>query len=152
VPAFAGLGAPYWDPDARGAILGLTRDSGINEIVTATIQAIAYQTRDLVSAMAEDGIEPSVIRVDGGMAANNWFLGFLADILGLPVERPANVESTVLGAAILAGLQSGVYGSLEEITALWSSDAVFESAMAEQTRTDLYAGWQEAVGRVRSHY
>ncbi|MED5420605.1 MAG: glycerol kinase GlpK, partial [Pseudomonadota bacterium] len=123
VPAFAGLGAPYWDPEARGAILGLSRDSGIDEIVTATLQAIAYQTRDLTDAMFEDGIEPSMIRVDGGMVTNNWFLGFLADILGVPVERPRNTESTVLGAAWLAGLQSGVYESLDDITNLWSSDA-----------------------------
>ncbi len=150
VPAFAGLGAPYWDPDARGAILGLSRDSGIDEIVTATLQAIAYQTRDLVSAMSDDGIEPSIIRVDGGMVANDWFLGFLADILGLPVERPKNAESTVLGAAWLAGLQSGVYGSIDDIAALWESDAVFESSMNADRRASLYAGWQQAVARVRS--
>jgi glycerol kinase len=118
--------------------------------VTATLQAIAYQTRDLVSAMSEDGIEPSIIRVDGGMVANDWFLGFLADILGLPVERPANTESTVLGAAWLAGLQSGVYGSLDEVSALWASDAVFTPSMSADRRADLYAGWQQAVARVRS--
>ena len=150
VPAFAGLGAPYWDPDARGAILGLSRDSGIGEIVTATLQAVAYQTRDLVSAMADDGINPSVIRVDGGMVANEWFLGLLADILGLPVERPKNIESTVLGAAFLAGLQCGVYASLDDIASLWASDAVFEPSMNKERRDVLYAGWQDAVGRVRS--
>ena len=150
VPAFAGLGAPYWDPNARGAILGLSRDSGINEIVTATLQAVAFQTRDLVNAMAEDGITPSIIRVDGGMVANDWFLQFLADILGLPVERPKNVESTVLGAAYLAGLQRGVYGSVEDISALWSSESVFNPAMEESRRESLYGGWQHAVNRVRS--
>jgi glycerol kinase len=150
VPAFAGLGAPYWDPHARGAILGLSRDSGIDEIVTATLQAVAYQTRDLVAAMSDDGIEPSVIRVDGGMVANDWFLQFLADILGLPVERPANVESTVLGAAFLAGLQAGVFASTDEIAALWASDAVFRPAMDPGRRESLYAGWQEAVSRVRT--
>ena len=150
VPAFAGLGAPYWDPNARGAILGLSRDSGADEIVTATLQAVAYQTRDLIEAMSEDGIDPRIIRVDGGMVANDWFLQFLADILGLPVERPANVESTVLGAAYLAGLQTGIYASTEEIAALWSREAIFEPAMEEGRRDALYAGWQEAVRRVRS--
>jgi len=150
VPAFAGLGAPYWDPDARGAILGLSRDSGQAEIVTATLQAVAYQTRDLIDAMSEDGIQPNVIRVDGGMVSNDWFLGFLADILGLPVERPKNVESTVLGAAFLAGLQSGVYSSVDEIASFWESDAVFEPAMDDLRRSQLYAGWQDAVRRVRS--
>jgi glycerol kinase len=150
VPAFAGLGAPYWDPNARAAILGLSRDSGIDEIVTATLQAIAYQTNDLVKAMSSDGIDPSVIRVDGGMVANNWFLQFLADLLGLPVERPVNVESTVLGAAALAGLQSGMFASTEEIASLWKSDAVFEPAMDAGRRDALYSGWQSAVDRVRS--
>ena len=150
VPAFAGLGAPYWDPHARGAILGLSRDSGINEIVTATLQAVAYQTRDLVAAMSDDGIDPSIIRVDGGMVANDWFLQFLADILGLPVERPANTESTVLGAAFLAGLQSGVFDSIDDIGALWSTSAVFEPEMEAARRAELYDGWQAAVRRVRS--
>ena len=150
VPAFAGLGAPYWDPEARGAILGLSRDSGIAEIVTATLQAVAYQTRDLVEAMSEDGIVPSVIRVDGGMVSNDWFLEFLAGILAVPVERPENIESTVLGAAYLAGLQSGVYSSIDEIESYWASDAIFDPAMDAEQRADLYAGWQDAIGRVRS--
>jgi glycerol kinase len=150
VPAFAGLGAPYWDPHARGAILGLSRDSGIDEIVTATLQAVAYQTRDLVAAMSDDGIDPSIIRVDGGMVANDWFLQFLADILGLPVERPANTESTVLGAAFLAGLQSGMFDSIDDIGALWSKSAVFEPEMDTARRAELYDGWQAAVRRVRS--
>ncbi len=149
VPAFAGLGAPYWDPNARGAILGLSRDSGINEIVTATLQAVAYQTRDLIEAMTDDGLHCSVIRVDGGMVANDWFLQFLADIVNVAVERPVNVESTVLGAAYLAGLQSGVYDSIDAIAELWASDRIFEPAMAEEKRNALYAGWQDAVGRVR---
>jgi glycerol kinase len=150
VPAFAGLGAPYWDADARGAILGLSRDSGIDEIVTATVQAIAYQTRDLTEAMADDGVEPGLIRVDGGMAANNWFLQFLADILGLRVERPVNAESTVLGAACLAGLQAGVYDSTDALARLWSGDIRFEPAMPDERRESLYAGWRTAVARVRS--
>ena len=107
VPAFAGLGAPYWDPYARGAILGLTRGSGRDQIVTATLQAIAYQTRDLLDAMRDDGIAPSIIRVDGGMVANNWFLQFLADIVAVPVERPVNVESTALGGDLSGGYSGG---------------------------------------------
>lgn len=150
VPAFAGLGAPYWDPKARAAILGLSRDSGINEIVTATLQAVAFQTCDLFAAMAEDGIVPSVIRVDGGMVANDWFLTFLADILGLPVERPTSLESTALGAAYLAGLQSGVYASIDEIAALWSSETTFEPCMPASKRDTLYAGWKGAVAKVLS--
>ena len=150
VPAFAGLGAPYWDPDARGAILGLSRDTSQAEIVTATLQAVAFQTRDLIDAMVEDGIDPSIIRVDGGMVTNDWFLTFLAGILGRPVERPANIESTVLGAAFLAGLQSGVYASVDEIASFWASDAIFAADMPETLRSELYAGWQDAVGRIRS--
>jgi glycerol kinase len=100
--------------------------------------------------MASDGIDPSVIRVDGGMVANNWFLRFLADLLGVPVERPVNVESTVLGAAALAGLQSGVYDSTDQVAALWNRDAVFEPQMDAARRDVLYAGWQAAVARVRS--
>jgi len=150
VPAFAGLGAPYWDPDARAAILGLSRDSGIEEIVTATLQAVAYQTRDLIDAMSEDGITPSIIRVDGGMVANDWFLSFLSGMLDLPVERPRNAESTVLGAAFLAGLQCGVYASTDEIASLWTQDAIFEPAIDATKRAMLYAGWQKAVNRIRS--
>jgi glycerol kinase len=150
VPAFAGLGAPYWDPDARGAILGLSRDSGINEIVTATLQAVAFQTKDLVNAMSDDGIQPKIIRVDGGMVANDWFLQFLSDILNLPVERPQNVESTVLGAAYLAGLTSGVFASTEAVQKLWRRESLFEPAMPDDRRDRLYQGWLDAVSRVRS--
>jgi glycerol kinase len=150
VPAFAGLGAPYWDPDARGAILGLSRDSGIGEIVTATLQAVAYQTRDLISAMADDGIQPNIIRVDGGMVANDWFLQFLSDILNLTVERPKNVESTVLGAAYLAGLTSGVFASTEDVQKLWRRESLFEPSMDDDRRDSLYEGWLDAVSRVRS--
>ena len=150
VPAFAGLGAPWWDPDARGAILGLTRDSGIAQIVTATLQAVAYQANDLVEAMRDDGIAPKVIRVDGGMAANAWLLQFLADILGITVERPHNIESTVTGAAALAGLQGGVFASVGDIADRWRPDAAFEPRMAERLRGRLCAGWRAAIARVRS--
>ena len=150
VPAFAGLGAPYWDPHARGAILGLSRGSGRERIVTATLQAVAYQTRDLIDAMSDDGITPSVIRVDGGMVANDWFLQFLADILDIPVERPQNVESTVLGAAYLAALQSGVFESAGQIPSLWQRDRLFEPQMQPARRDSLLSGWADAVRRVRS--
>ena len=150
VPAFAGLGAPYWDPDARGAIIGLSRGSGRDQIVTATLQAVAYQTRDLIDAMADDGIAPSVIRVDGGMVGNNWFLQFLADILNIRVERPANVESTVLGAAYLAALQCGLIDDLQQASRLWQCDAVFEPRMSGDQRDALLSGWAAAVARVRA--
>jgi glycerol kinase len=150
VPAFAGLGAPYWDPDARGAILGLTRGSSRDDVITATLQSVAFQTCDLIDAMGDDGIRPSVIRVDGGMVANDWFLQFLADVLATPVERPANVESTVLGAAYLAGYQAGVVESLSDIGTLWQCNARFEPAMDAARREQLVAGWRDAVSRVRS--
>ncbi len=150
VPAFAGLGAPWWDPDARGAILGLTRDSGIAEIVTATLQSVAYQAKDLIAAMAEDGIAPKVIRGDGGMAANGWLMQFLADILDLTVERPRNIESTVTGAAALAGLEGGIFDSLQGIAESWQGEASFSSAMDSGRREKLYGGWQDAISRVRT--
>ncbi|MEL7185608.1 MAG: glycerol kinase GlpK [Pseudomonadota bacterium] len=150
VPAFAGLGAPYWDPDARGAILGLTRGSSRDEVVTATLQAVALQTRDLMDAMADDGITPSVIRVDGGMVANDWFLQFLADILETPVERPVNVESTVLGAACLAAYAAGFIPKAEKIADYWTLDRRFEPAMDAAQRDGLLDGWQRAVARVRT--
>ena len=150
VPAFAGLGAPYWDPDARGAILGLTRGSNRDTIVTATLQAVAFQTRDLFDAMAEDGLRPNVIRVDGGMVANDWFLQFLADTLDIPVERPRNVESTVLGAAFLAGYRAGLVAAPTDMAALWERDALFAPRMDADRRERLLGGWRDAVRRVRS--
>lgn len=151
VPAFAGLGAPYWDPDARGAIVGLTRGSNLDHVVTATLQAVALQTHDLIRAMSDDGISPAVIRVDGGMVENDWFLQFLSDILDTPVERPANVESTVLGAAYLAAYQAGVLGSIESIAENWQLDARFEPQMSVNLRAALITGWESAVGRVRTN-
>mgnify|MGYP006165459665 FL=1 len=150
VPAFAGLGAPYWDPDARGAILGLTRGTGRDEVVTATLQSAAYQTRDLVSAIADDGISLDVIRVDGGMVANDWFLQFLADILDTPVERSANVESTVLGVAYLTALAADVLQSSEQISALWKLESRFEPSMKSDRREFLLQGWATAVSRIRN--
>ncbi len=150
VPAFAGLGAPYWDPHARGAVFGLSRGSGRDQLITATLQAVAYQTRDLVRAMAEDGVKPKVIRVDGGMVANNWFLQFLADILDIPVERPTNVESTVFGAACLAAYRSGLVKRMQDLEALWQRDRQFEPAMDDERRQTLLAGWDDAVRRTGS--
>jgi len=151
VPAFTGLGAPYWDPHARGAIFGLTRGSTREQIVTATLQAIAYQSHDLISAMIDDGVTPSVVRVDGGMVANDWFLQFLADVLAIPVERPTNIEATALGATYLAGLCAGVFESTAAIAQRWRSDTVFEPVMGEGRRQALLEGWATAVGRVSGH-
>jgi glycerol kinase len=151
VPAFAGLGAPYWDPDARGAIVGLSRGSGQDEVITATLQSVAYQTSDLVSSMAEDGISPAVIRVDGGMVANDWFLQFLADILDTPVERPVNAESTVLGAAFLAAYGAGVLQGSEQISDYWQCQSRFDPAMSPDHRDKLLNGWRAAVSRVRTN-
>jgi len=148
VPAFTGLGAPYWDPEARGAILGLTRDTGIAEIVSAGLQSVCFQTRDLQQAMALDGLRPDRLRVDGGMAANGWVMQFLADLLGVTVERPVVTETTALGAAYLAGLGAGFIGSIDETKDLWRSDRTFSPAMRDADRDRLYAGWQRAVARV----
>ncbi|MFC5697329.1 glycerol kinase GlpK [Pseudomonas sp. GCM10022186] len=151
VPAFTGLGAPYWDPRARGAIFGLTRDTGIKEIVTAGLQSVCYQTRDLLEAMAQDGAAaPSALRVDGGMVENNWVMQFLADILGVPVERPEVTETTALGVAYLAGLQAGLYRDLDEVASHWHRQQRFLPRMAENHRQKLYEGWLDAVKRVRS--
>ncbi len=150
VPAFTGLGAPYWDPNARGALFGLTRDTGIAEIVTAGLQAVCYQTRDLLSAMERDGAEVSALYVDGGMVVNDWVTQFLADVLNVNVERPAIVETTALGAAYLAGLRVGMFASLEEIRKLWALDNRFVPALDRHTADQLYSGWLEAVERVKS--
>jgi len=152
VPAFTGLGAPHWDPNARGAIFGLTRDTGIAEIVRATLESVAYQTCDLMAAMGKDSGTPlKTLRVDGGMVANNWFLQFLADVLNLRVERPLVTETTALGAAYLAGVQCGLYDSLEEVAEHWQRDANFAPQMAATHRQDLLAGWQKAVKKVLSN-
>ncbi|MBM3564734.1 MAG: glycerol kinase GlpK [Alphaproteobacteria bacterium] len=151
VPAFTGLGAPWWDPDARGAIVGLTRDSGISEIVRAALEATVYQTRDLMEAMERDaGARPAAIRVDGGMAVNDWVMQFLADQIAIPVERPRVTETTALGAAYLAGLGAGVYASTAEITKRWARERRFRPAAQGTERERLYKGWRRAVERVRS--
>jgi glycerol kinase len=148
VPAFTGLGAPYWDPEARGAIFGLSRDTGIKEIVTAGLQSVCYQTRDLLQAMAQDGVSPSSLRVDGGMVVNDWLMQFLADTLGITIERPQVTETTALGVAYLAGIQAGAFEGLEQVAKVWHNETKFEPSMPEEARERLYVGWLEAVGKV----
>lgn len=148
VPAFTGLGAPYWNPNARGAIFGLTRDTGIKEIVTAGLQSVCYQTKDLQKAMENDGVRPVTLRVDGGMVANSWVMQFLADILGADVDRPEVIETTALGVAYLAGLQAGVYESLEQLESMWQRETRFTPVMSKPDRDTLYAQWQDAVRRI----
>ncbi len=150
VPAFTGLGAPYWDPDARGAIFGITRDTGIAHIARAALESVCYQTRDLLEAMRGDGADFATLRVDGGMVANNWVVQRLADMLDCRCERPQVSETTALGAAYLAGLQLGVYASLDEIAGLWQCEAGFDPAMNELDRARRYTGWKNAVARVRT--
>ncbi|MGP9678542.1 glycerol kinase GlpK [Halomonas sp. AOP27-A1-41] len=151
VPAFTGLGAPHWDPKARGAIFGLTRDTGIAEIVAAGLQAVCYQTRDLQHCMNDDmDATPSKLRVDGGMVKNSWLMQFLSDMLDVEVDRPTILETTALGAAYLAGLRLGWYDSLEEIEQLWDCEKSFMPTMEDASREQLYQGWLDAVSRVRS--
>jgi glycerol kinase len=151
VPAFVGLGAPHWDTDARASITGLTFDATGAHIARAALESVAYQTVDLVDAMIADGARGArTIRVDGGMAANDWFCQFLADMLGAKVERPANIETTAAGAAFLAGLAVGAWNRLEDVAASWQADRVFEPAMKKSKRTALKAGWHDALGRSRS--
>jgi glycerol kinase len=150
VPAFTGLGAPYWDPDARGAILGLTRASSRAEVARATLDSVAYQTHDLLDAMAADGIRPTALKVDGGMSQNNFFVQRLADVLGIEIRRPVNAESTAFGAACLAGLGGGVYASLAEIASLSRADTRFAPTLSAAERETQIAGWRAALQRVRS--
>ncbi|MGH8137426.1 MAG: glycerol kinase GlpK [Steroidobacteraceae bacterium] len=150
LPAFTGLGAPYWDPDARGAIVGLSRASSRGEIARAGLDSVVYQTRDLLDAMAADGVVPASLKVDGGMAQNAFFLQRLADILGVPILRPRMAEATAFGAACLAGLGHGVYGSLQEIAGLWQAEVRCEPQLDAAARAREMAGWREALKRVRS--
>ncbi|MGC8517061.1 MAG: glycerol kinase GlpK [Steroidobacteraceae bacterium] len=148
VPAFTGLGAPYWDPEARGAILGLTRATERGQIVRAGLDSVVYQTRDLLDAMAADGVAPGLLKVDGGMARNGLFLQRLADILGVPIRRPKVAEATAWGAACLAGLGCGMFNSTEDLVRLWSADADFEPRLAAHTRGEQIRDWHRAVRRV----
>jgi glycerol kinase len=150
VPAFTGLGAPWWDPEARGALSGLTRDTSIADIARATLESVSLQTRDLLEAMAQDAPAPAELRVDGGMTANGWLMQNLADLTGVPVVRPRNLESTALGAALLAGLHAGIYGSLDDIARLWHPDRRFAPGMAREHADARHAGWLDAVRRLRT--
>ncbi|MFV0411061.1 MAG: glycerol kinase GlpK [Paracoccus sp. (in: a-proteobacteria)] len=150
VPAFTGLGAPYWQPHARGAIFGLTRNSGPAEFARAALQSVGYQTRDLWQAMRADWPEAgeTVLRVDGGMSASEPAMQFLADILGAPVDRPVNTETTALGAAWLAGYRAGICPGPEEYAARWQLERRFEPVMADEERQRRYGGWRRAVQAV----
>ena len=150
IPAFTGLGAPFWDAKARGAIFGLTRNSNIAHIVRAAIESIAYQTKDLVQAMIDDGADhPSQLRVDGGMVNNNWLCQFLADILSVEVERPRFTETTALGVAFLAGLHIGMFSSLDELSQVWQKERSFNSKLNRQHANSLYQGWLAAINHVK---
>jgi len=152
VPAFVGLGAPYWDADARGAMFGLTRNTGPKEIARSVLQSVGYQTSDLVDAMQADwpDAEKPVLRVDGGMTASDWTMQFLADILGAPVDRPTVAETTALGAAWLAGSKAGIWPGEAAFSAEWKLERRFEPQLAEEHRQRLLAGWQDAVNRTRT--
>ena len=151
VPALTGLGAPHWDPYARGTIVGITRGTTDAHIARAALEGIAYQVADLVRAMQDDAGEPMTeLRVDGGAAANDLLMQFQADILGVPVVRPTMLETTALGAAYMAGLAVGYWKSVEEIAANWSVDRRFEPSMAERDSAALLARWREAVGRAKA--
>jgi glycerol kinase len=152
VPAFVGLGAPYWDSEARGAILGLQRGSSIAHIARAALESAAFQTAELLEAMAADGVAPKRLRVDGGMTRNDWFLQFMANLLGVEVVRPKNTETTAFGAAILAAVGAGEFGSLEEAAGLWTLDRKFEPQIAAGERERQIAGWKRAVRRVLSDH
>jgi len=168
VPAFTGLGAPYWDADCRGAIFGLTRNTGPNELARAALESVGYQTRDLLEAMQADmggageaalrdsssatlrDSSSATLRVDGGMSASDWAMQFLSDILGAPVDRPKVLETTALGAAWLAGMRAGVYPDQQEFARTWALERRFEPAMAAPTRDSRYAAWKDAVRRTLS--
>ena len=156
VPAFTGLGAPYWEPDARGSITGLTRGSTIAHIARAALESIAYQSAALLLAMSRDavangGAAVSELRVDGGACVNNLLMQFQADLLGIPVVRPACVETTALGAAYLAGLSSGVYQSTDELSALWKAERRFVPTLDKSRADELMERWERAVRQTTAH-
>lgn len=150
VPAFTGLGAPHWDQDARGAVFGLTRGTSKEQFIRATLESLAYQSRDVLDTMVKDsGVEIPTMRVDGGAANNDFLMQFQADILGTRIERSKIMETTALGAAYLAGLATGFWKDLDEVEAYWEKDATFEPKMSKEERDDLYEGWQAAVEATR---
>jgi len=150
VPAFTGMGAPYWDAEARGALYGLTRDSGPAAITRAALESVCYQTMDLLNAMRSDGADINTVRVDGGMVKNDWMSQYLADVLDIAIERPMQTETTALGAAYLAGLQVGIYESLDDLTKNWEREKAFSPAMDSTQRERVTAGWADAIRRTRS--
>lgn len=151
VPAFTGLGAPYWDSDARGAVFGLTRGTTKEDFVKATLQAVAYQSRDVIDTMKKDsGIDIPLLKVDGGAAKNDLLMQFQADILNTDVQRAANLETTALGAAYLAGLAVGFWKDIDELKAMQEEGQLFEPKMTEEERSDLYEGWKEAVAATKA--
>lgn len=154
VPAFTGLGAPYWNPNCRGAIFGLTRNSGPNELARAALESVGYQTRDLLDAMRADWVSEgraSVLRVDGGMSASNWAMQFLADIIDAPVDRPSVLETTALGVAWLAGMKMGAMPGKEEFARQWALERQFLPTMPEATRAKKYGDWRRAVTATLNH-
>ena len=152
VPAFTGLGAPYWEPDARGALFGLSRDTGVKEIVAASLHAVAYQSKDLIDAMRKDtDIEVQSLRVDGAMVANDYLMSFTSNILDMDIHRSALNETTALGVAYLAGLETGIYHSLENLSEQWQSQQQFKPDMPSDVRSNLYEGWIKAVERISNH-
>jgi glycerol kinase len=153
VPAFVGLGAPYWDPEARGAIYGLTLDTTGAHLARAALESVAFQTLDLLEAMKRDGAsQPGAIRIDGGMAANEWLCQFLADVLEVRIERPQNLETTALGAAFLAGLAAGVWPDLDAIARTWKQRDSFVPGMRSADHERLVSGWRNAVARTLTHH
>ena len=149
VPAFTGLGAPYWDAEARGAIFGLTRNTGRNEFARAALESVGYQTLDLLNAMRADwsGGSENVLRVDGGMSASDWSMQFLSDMLGAPVDRPEVLETTALGVAWLAGMHIGFYPEMDVFSRSWRRDHRFEPLMPAPERNRKYEGWKSAIAR-----
>ena len=145
MPAFSGMGAPYWRPDARGIITGLTRDSDWKTLVRAVIESVAYQSYDLFYAMRKDGLKPNKIKIDGGMVKNNWFSQFLANIINVKTERPKCLETTALGVALFAGYQIGVFKSLDQIKRTWKKDKIFKPKFSNIVRNKLLNGWKLSV-------
>ena len=152
VPAFTGLGAPYWNPDCRGAVYGLTRDTNAADMARAALESIGFQTRDLWEAMRADWPEgdEAVLRVDGGLSANDWAMQFLSDMLGAPVDRPVGLETTALGAAWLAGMRAGIYPDMDGFAATWARDARFTPIIDKAAREKGYARWQRAIAATQS--
>ena len=150
MPAFSGMGAPYWRPDTRGVITGLTRDSDWKTLVRAVIESVAYQSYDLFNAMRKDGLKPNKIKIDGGMVKNNWFSQFLANIINVKTERPKVLETTALGVALFAGYQIGVFKSLDQIKRIWKKDKIFKPKLSNIVRNKLLNGWKLSVKKTLS--